>query len=55
MKIEHPTPLIVCDDCEQAEADTEEAAAAGGWLIDASTDPRTHFCPACQERALRRR
>jgi hypothetical protein len=53
MKLEDPS-RIVCDGCGLAEADTEEDAAASGWLIDYSTDPHSHICPACQRASLGR-
>ncbi len=53
MKVEHPS-RIICDSCGLAEADSEEDAAASGWLIDYSTEPHSHICPACQEAVLRR-
>jgi hypothetical protein len=53
MKLEDPS-RVVCDGCGLAEADTEEDAAASGWLIDYSTDPHSHICPACQRASLGR-
>jgi hypothetical protein len=52
MKVEDPASRIVCDGCGQAEAATEEDAAVSGWLIDYSTEPHSHLCPACQEAAV---
>jgi hypothetical protein len=49
--IEYPDPQLVCDNCAKAEAESEAAAEAGGWLVgyDRDLDRHIHVCPACRE------
>jgi Zn finger protein HypA/HybF involved in hydrogenase expression len=50
VQIEYPDPQIVCDDCGQAEAESEALAEANGWLVgdDGEHQTHTHICPTCR-------
>jgi hypothetical protein len=51
VQIEYPDPQIVCDDCRQAEAESEALAEAKGWLVGCAGENQTHthICPTCRE------
>lgn len=51
MHIEPPDSQIVCDDCGQAQVESEAVAEARGWLVGRDSDlhRHIHICPACRE------
>jgi hypothetical protein len=48
VQIKYPDPQVVCDECEQAESESEAVAEAKGWLVgyDSDTQAHSHICPA---------